>query len=262
MKTLNYIEMTVKDSVATIILNRPKEANAIDLNLAKELDYVATFCANRTDVGAVVLTGKGHFFCAGGDLSAMSKAGNEVDLALQELTKYCHRAFLTFMTMKAPLIVAVNGVAAGIGFSLSLIGDITIASENASFLMAYTQAGLSPDGGVTYLLPKAIGYKRAKELMLTNRKLSSEEAVSWGMVNKSVEINSLLEEASHLAKKLSKGPKNAIGDIKSLVLQGFENNIDSQLTQEAIAISKNAKDRDGQEGILAFLEKCRPVFGG
>jgi len=262
MNDYKYLEFSVEDSIATITLNRPEAANALNIELASELNHVTNICQHDNNVRAVILTGNGKLFCAGGDLSSMATAGEKVDLALKELTDQCHSAFTSLMRMRAPVIIAVNGAAAGIGLSLALIGDITIASDKASFTTAYTAAGLSPDGGATYLLPRAIGFKRAKEMMLTNRKVGATDALDWGMVNQLVSHESLLDEAHSIAKRLAQGPTNAFGSVKSLMLSGFAESLESQMALEAEAIGKNAVSSDGQEGINAFLERRRPDFWG
>lgn len=262
MSDFKNLEFLLDGAVATITLNRPDHANALDLDMASELARAARLCQRDSDIRAVVLTGNGKLFCAGGDLASMADAGEEVDLALKGLTDQCHAAFSTMMRMRAPVIVAVNGAAAGIGLSLALVGDITIASEKASFTMAYTAAGLSPDGGATYLLPRAIGYKRAKEMMISNRRLSATEALDWGLVNQVVAPEALLEEAQTQAKRLAKGATDAFGSVKSLLLTGFSESLETQMALEAQAIGKNATGADGQEGVSAFLEKRRPLFKG
>jgi 2-(1,2-epoxy-1,2-dihydrophenyl)acetyl-CoA isomerase len=256
------LKFSIIDGIATITLDRPKAANAFNLELATELNHVANLCQHDQSIRAVILTGNGKLFCAGGDLAGMAEAGNKSDLFLKELTNQCHVAYATLMRMNAPLIVAVNGAAAGIGLSLTLIGDITIATEKSSFTMAYTAAGLSPDGGSTWLLPRAIGIKRAKEMMLTNRKVSASEALEWGMINKVVPAEDLLSEAQTLAKKLSQGATQAFGSVKSLILSGFSESLETQMSLEAEAIGKNSVNSDGQEGISSFLEKRRPLFTG
>ena len=262
MSKYNLLDFKIDGGVATLILNRPDAANAFNLELATELNHAAIICQHNPNIRAVVLTGNGKLFSAGGDLSVMSEAGDQVDAVLKQLTDQLHAAFSTLMRMRAPLIVAVNGSAAGIGLSLALIGDITIASEKASFTLAYTAAGLSPDGGATYLLPKVIGIKRAREMMITNRKLTAAEALEWGMVNQVVAPEALLDETMTLAKSIAQGPTNAFGSVKSLVLSGFNESLESQMVLEVEALAKNAMSEDGQEGIKAFLHKHQPSFNG
>ena len=260
MNEYELLEFGVDAGIATITLNRPDAANAFNLTLATEFNHAANRCRHDPGVRVVVLSANGKLFSAGGDLSVMSKAGDQVDTALKQLTDQLHSAFSILMRMRAPLIVAVNGAAAGIGLSLALIGDITIASEKASFTLAYTVAGLSPDGAATYLLPKIVGIKRAKEMMITNRRLTAAEALEWGMVNRVVTADALRDETLTLAKSIAQGPTNAFGSVKSLVLSGFGKSPESQMRLEVEEIIQNAMGKDGREGIDAFLHKRKPRF--
>jgi 2-(1,2-epoxy-1,2-dihydrophenyl)acetyl-CoA isomerase len=262
MSEYNLLDFNIDGAVATITLNRPEAANAFNLELATELNHAAAVCQHNRNIRAVILTGNGKLFSAGGDLSVMSEAGDQVDAALKQLTDQLHSAFSTLMRMRAPLIVAVNGAAAGIGLSLALIGDITIASEKASVTLAYTAAGLSPDGGATYLLPRIVGIKRAREMMITNRRLTAAEALDWGMVNLVVAPGALLDETLVLAKSIAQGATNAFGSVKSLLLSSFNESFESQMVLEVEAIVRNAMSKDGQEGIQAFLNKRPPEFKG
>ena len=262
MSEYNLLEFKVDAGVATITLNRPDAANAFNLLLASELNHAANRCRHDPSVRVVVLNANGKLFSAGGDLSVMSDAGDQVDAALKQLTDQLHTAFSTLMRMRAPLIVAINGTAAGIGLSLALIGDITIASEKASFTLAYTAAGLSPDGGATYLLPKIIGIKRAKEMMITNRRLTAAEALDWGMINKVVAAEALQDETMALAGSIAQGATNAFGSVKSLLLSSFSESFESQMVLEVEEIARNAMSADGKEGIQAFLDKRKPLFKG
>ena len=262
MREYELLEFSVDAGIATITLNRPDAANAFNLTLATELNHAANRCRHDSAVRAVILCANGRLFSAGGDLGVMSEADDRVDAALKQLTDQLHSAISILMRMRAPLIVAVNGAAAGIGLSLALIGDITLASEKASFTLAYTAAGLSPDGASTYLLPKVIGIKRAKEMMITNRRLTAAEALEWGLVNRVVGVDALPDETLELARSIAQGPTNAFGSVKSLVLSGFGGTLESQMALEVEEIIQNAKSKDGQEGIQAFLQKRQPRFNG
>ncbi len=262
MNNFELVEFSVENGVATITLNRPSAGNAVNLLLATELNQAANLCCYNSSVRAVILNANGKLFCAGGDLAAMAQAGENVDSLLKDIAEQCHAAYSTLQRMRAPVIAAINGPAAGIGFSLSLAADIAIASDKASFLMAYTAAGLSPDGGISYLLPKMIGLRRAKEMALSNRKLSANEALDWGLVNKVVAGDDLQQEALALATTLAQGATNAIGSAKSLFLSGDTQSLETQMILEAGEIAKNAKTKDGQEGIHAFLERRKADFTG
>ena len=188
------LRFDLSDHVARITLDRP-DANALDLDLARHLMRAAMRCDQDRDVRCVLLTGTGRFFCAGGDLRAMSAFGDELPAGLKEMTVYLHAAVSHFVRMRAPLVVAVNGAAAGAGMSLAAVGDLVLAAESATFTMAYTAAGLVPDGGSTWSLPRLIGLRRTQELMLTNRRLTAQEALEWGLVTRVVADAAGVDEA-------------------------------------------------------------------
>ncbi|HVN38890.1 MAG TPA: enoyl-CoA hydratase-related protein [Myxococcota bacterium] len=250
-----------KDGVATLTLDRPK-ANGIDLEMGRALMHAAIRCHEDAEIRAVVLTGAGPMFCAGGDLKSFASFGKDLPAALLELTTYLHAATSRFARMRAPLVVAVNGKAAGAGMSLAVSGDLVLAAESASFTMAYTAAGLSPDGSSSWLLPRLIGARRTQELMLTNRTLSASEAAAWGLVTRVVPDASLGSEAAALARRLADGPTRAYGVVKSLLAETFSTAYEAQLEHEARGIAAMAGTHDGQEGIRAFLEKRAARFTG
>jgi 2-(1,2-epoxy-1,2-dihydrophenyl)acetyl-CoA isomerase len=162
----------------------------------------------------------------------------------------------------APVIAAVNGTAAGAGFSLVMAADLAIAAERAVFTMAYTRAGLSPDGSSTFYMPRKIGDRRARELMLTNRVLKAAEALEWGIVNQVVADDEVVATATALAEEFAAGPTLAYGAVKSLLNGTFEQTLESQMELEARTIAELSVSEDGQEGINAFLNKRRPEFHG
>ena len=169
-----------------ITLNRPEAANALNEELSKEFYEVISECSTDNSVRSVVLTGKGKMFCGGGDLKFLLSKKNEVKKILLNMTNYLHGAIARMAKMNAPVVVAVNGTAGGGGLSLAISGDIVISSESAKYTLAYTKAGLSPDASSTFYLPRLIGMRRARELMLTNRMLSAKEAYEIGMIDKVV----------------------------------------------------------------------------
>jgi 2-(1,2-epoxy-1,2-dihydrophenyl)acetyl-CoA isomerase len=259
---LNTMTFDVSDGVAIIRLNRPDAANAMTIELAKELMDVATECDERPDVRAVLLTANGKLFCAGGDLKSFAAFGDSIGSKLKEMTIYLHAGLSRFTRMEAPLIIAVNGMAAGAGMSLAVAGDYVIASDAAQFTMAYTNAGLSPDGSSTYFLPRLIGMRRTQELMLTNRRLTADEALQWGMIHAVVSADELEAEAMKMASRLAGGPTAAYGSVKRLLTATFTETLESQMELEAREIAANAKGVDGREGIAAFIAKRAPNFTG
>lgn len=253
----------ISDNVATITLNRPDYANSLDKTMSQELMDVAIRCDEDPAIRAVVLTGgTGKMFSAGGDLKSFSAMGDDIGAGLKELTIYLHGAVSRFARMDAPLITAINGIAAGAGFSLAVCGDLVIAAESAKFTMAYTAAGLSPDGSSTYFVPRLIGVQRSKELMLTNRRLSAQEAYEWGLLSKVVADNELMTEAGNLAKTLAKGPTRAYGSVKKLLNETLNQSLETQMELEARQIADMVKTDDGREGLSAFVNKRQPKFTG
>ena len=250
------------NGVATLTLNRPNAANSIDIPLARELMDAAIVCDDDPDTRAVILTGAGPMFSAGGDLRSFADAGLAVSSRLKELTAYLHAAISRLTRMNAPVIAAVNGIAAGAGFSLAVAADLTIASDAAGFVMAYTNAGLVPDGSSTFYLPRRIGDRRTRELMLTNRRLSAAEALEWGVVNQVVPAAELMPTAEKLAATLAAGPTRSFGAVKALLNETFEHGLETQMELEARAIAAASITADGQEGIGAFLAKRKPAFTG
>jgi 2-(1,2-epoxy-1,2-dihydrophenyl)acetyl-CoA isomerase len=256
------LSFEVDGSVARLALDRPDAANAIDLPLARELMEAAIRCDEDARIRAVVLTGTGRFFCAGGDLKSFAARGDALPAALKELTAYLHAAISRFARMRAPLVIAVNGTAAGAGLSLAVVGDLALAAESARFSLAYTAAGLSPDGSSTWMLPRLIGLRRSQELMLTNRVLSAAEAQAWGLVTRVVPDETLAGEAAALAAQLAAGPTRAFGCVKSLLAGSFAEGLETQMEHEARAIAACAGSADGREGIRAFLDKRAAKFTG
>jgi 2-(1,2-epoxy-1,2-dihydrophenyl)acetyl-CoA isomerase len=250
------------DHVARITLNRPDAANALNLDMARDLMHAAIRCGEDASIRAVILTGAGRMFCGGGDLKYFATQEERLPGHLKELAGTLHMAISRFVRMTPPLVIAVNGSAGGAGFSLCLFGDLVLAAESAKFTLAYTRAGLSPDGGSSFFLPRIVGARRALELALTNRVLSAKEAMEWGMVNAVVPDARLQDEALALAQKLAGGATLALGTAKRLMHHGFSESLETQMELEALGIAESAATRDAREGIAAFIAKRPPQFTG
>lgn len=252
----------VADNIATITFNTPKSANALSPLGAREFRAVAEAADDDSNVRAVVMTGAGRMFSAGGDLGSFAKAGGGARKLIMEMAGDLHMGLSRLGRTSAPVVGAINGTAAGAGLSLVMACDLAIAAESAVFTMAYTKAGLTPDGSSTYYMPRKIGDRRARELMLTNRVLSSAEALEWGVVNEVVADDEVLPRSHVLAQKLATGPTAAFGGVKTLLNGTFDQTLESQMELEARTIGDLVLGADGQEGIHAFLEKRRPTFKG
>ncbi|MFG1932106.1 enoyl-CoA hydratase/isomerase family protein [Mycobacterium sp. NPDC048908] len=245
--------------IARITLNRPDAANGMNDTMTRELAAAAKRCDNPA-TKVVVITGEGRFFCAGGDLKSFAAADTRGPF-IKGVADDLHRAISTFARMDAVVITSVNGVAAGAGFSLAVTGDLVLAAESASFTMAYTRAGLSPDGSSSYYLPRLIGITRTKELMLTNRTLSAQDASQWGLVTEVVPDADLAARTDQLADQMAATASKSNGGVKSLLLSTFANGLEEQMELEGRLIGLLADSADGREGIDAFLGKRKAEFG-
>jgi 2-(1,2-epoxy-1,2-dihydrophenyl)acetyl-CoA isomerase len=249
----------VRDGVATVTLNRPEGANALDLAMGRDLLEAALAIEADPTARAVVVTGAGKHFCFGGDLRGMAQTGERVGAYLNELTTNIHAAISAFTRMKAPVIAAVNGTAAGGGVGLVCMTDLAIAGRSSRFSLAYTGVGLAPDCSTSFLLPRIVGRRRALELLLTNRVLTADEALAWGLVNQVVDDADLLPQALALAARLATGPTESFGAVKRL-LDAADPGLESQMAREGRAIAAQALHPHGQEGVAAFIGKRKPDY--
>jgi 2-(1,2-epoxy-1,2-dihydrophenyl)acetyl-CoA isomerase len=245
--------------VRLVTLNRPDNANVLDLQMGRDLLVAATAVAADRSARAVVLTGAGRHFCFGGDLRGMLAGGTPSDTYLRELTGDLHRAIATLVRMDAPVVAAVNGTAAGAGVGLVAMADLAVCGEGSKFSLAYTGVALTPDGSTSFFLPQILGNKRALELMLTNRPLGAAEALQWGLVNQVVPDAEVLDASLALAGRLAAGPRAAQAAVKRLVAHAG-GALEAQLALEGETIARQSASPEGQEGMRAFLEKRKPKF--
>ena len=247
-------------AVAVLTLNRPEVFNALDLALGEAL-LDALIEGDQDDrVRAVLLTGAGRAFCAGGDIRAMAAAGPKAAAFLEKLTVFLHASVATIARMPKPVIMAVNGPAAGAGFSLALAGDLLVASERATFTVAYTKIGLAPDGSSTFFLPRIVGCKRAFDLMASNRALAAAEAYELGLVSAVFAESEFEARAREISRHLAAGPTQALARTKRLL--ALEATLETQMESERQAISACARSEDFREGIKGFLDKRAVAFAG
>ncbi|MCD2187364.1 enoyl-CoA hydratase/isomerase family protein [Actinomycetospora soli] len=242
--------------VAVVELHRPDAAHSIDLATATAL---AEAVHRAADARVIVLRSSGRFFCAGGDLSSFT---GDVAPRLQETAEAFHGAVRALAAADAPVIARVQGTAAGAGLSLVAGADVAVAAEEASFVFAYGAAGLSPDGGASYFLPRLIGARRTYELALTNRRLDAATAAEWGLVNRVVPAADLDDAVEEYVGAALRGSAGSLGAVKHLVATSPDATLDEQLDRESAALFARGASADGREGIAAFLAKRAPVFGG
>lgn len=256
------LEHDVDDpAVAIITLNRPEAANSIDLALAERLLEATSEVAADRSVRAVLLRGRGRFFCAGGDVRSFD-GDPELPRRLRAITVSLHAAVSTLRRMDPPVVAAVHGPAAGAGLGLACAADLVVAARSASFVMAYSDIGLSPDAGASWFLPRLVGARRATLLALTGHRLDAEEAASWGLVTRVVPDEETAQAALDLARRLATGPTIALGHTKRLLDDSFDTSLDQHLEHEARALAASGGTADAAGGIRAFLDKHVPVFDG
>jgi 2-(1,2-epoxy-1,2-dihydrophenyl)acetyl-CoA isomerase len=255
------VEVETRGAVALVTLKRPEHSNTINLQVAMDLLAAAMTCARNTAVRAVVLSGAGPHFSFGGDLRGMVAHERSGSTYVRELTTYLHAAISQFVRMDAPVVAAVNGTAAGAGIGLVTMADLALCARSAKFNLAYTNVGLTPDAGTSFLLPRIVGAKRAMELLLLNRTLSAAEALDWGLVNEVVADEQLPGRALEIATQLARGAAAAYGATKRLIAHSL-GTFESHMVLESETIAAQAVSAEGAEGIGAFLAKRKPQFPG
>jgi 2-(1,2-epoxy-1,2-dihydrophenyl)acetyl-CoA isomerase len=262
-KERSTLAVTVQDGVGLIRLGRAEASGALNLQMARELFEVALELDTDPAVRAMLLTGPGpKAFCGGGDIREFVEAGDRVGAHLKDITAYFHGALSRFARSQKPLVVAVNGAAAGGGFSLAIAGDLVLASDKARFTYAYSKIGAAPDGGSTYTLTRLIGLRRAMELFYTNRTLGADEALAWGLITRVVPDAELERAALELARELAQGPTFAYGLGKRLLHAGTTETFETQMAMESEAIASAGESQDFAAAVRAFLAKQTPKFEG
>jgi 2-(1,2-epoxy-1,2-dihydrophenyl)acetyl-CoA isomerase len=255
-----YLKLELDKGIAKITMNHPKALNAFDLDRIQVFSEALIELAMDKGVACVIITGQGKAFCAGADLNWLSVYGKSYGEALHELSARFHQAILEIRRMPKPVIAAINGIAAGGGFSTALACDFRIMEASAVLRQVYTTNGLSIDGGGTFTLPRLVGLARAMEIMAFDRPISSEQALSWGLVTEVVEDGQSLNRAMLLATEMKKVPLTSFASCKKLLTDSFHTSFENQLEKERDSLSWCADQPNGLEGVAAFLEKRRPVY--
>jgi 2-(1,2-epoxy-1,2-dihydrophenyl)acetyl-CoA isomerase len=255
-----YETVTVERAhqVATLTLNRPDAYNALNVTLGRELFAAALELDEDPDVRCIVMTGSGRAFCAGGDVKDFVDGLGRIGAHIKELTTYLHGAISRLCRSDKPVIVAVNGIAAGGGMSLALSGDLVIATESAKFTMAYSKIAASPDGSSSYFLPRLIGLRRSMELYFTNRVMTAREAAEWGLITRAVPDAEFKAAVDAQARELAQGPTKAFGIAKRLLHQSTWESLETQMELEAQGIAACGRTEDFRAGVTAFAEKKQP----
>jgi 2-(1,2-epoxy-1,2-dihydrophenyl)acetyl-CoA isomerase len=251
------------NGVRLLTLNRPDSFNSLNVELKQQLIAALREAAADDAVRAVVVTGAGKSFCTGQDLKehvALLQANDPTPLRTVE--EHYNPMIRAVATMPKPVIAAVNGTAAGAGASLSYACDLRVASADAKFLMAFANVGLSADSGVSWTLPRLIGYGRAMEMLLLAEPVEAQEALRVGMVNRVVDVGHATEAAIELATRMAAGPTSAYARIKETMLAAAAEGLDEALAVEAGAQAEAGRTADHQEAVAAFVAKRPPNFTG
>jgi 2-(1,2-epoxy-1,2-dihydrophenyl)acetyl-CoA isomerase len=249
-------------AVMVVTLNRPESSNAIDQDMSQALLECAIESDGDSTIRSVLLRGNGSNFSAGGDVKGFWPDDPSHPCVTTDTVAHFHSAMTKLARTRKPLVVAVQGYAAGAGLSLAMVGDLVLAARSARFTLAYTGIGLSPDGGASWLLPRLVGLRRAQQMLLSNPRLTAQEAMDAGLVTSIVDDDALERTAMETALKLADGPTRAFGEIKELLLKSYGESFETHLEFEARSIAACGKTEDGREGIAAFLRKEKPIFKG
>ncbi|HOY04938.1 MAG TPA: enoyl-CoA hydratase-related protein [Saprospiraceae bacterium] len=257
---MEYIILSIENSVARITFNRPQVFNSMHQAMRAELLEALDICAEDPGVRAILITGNGRAFCAGEDLQEVTDP-NGPSLTTIISTGY-NPIVQKIRNLEKPVVMAVNGVAAGAGANIALAGDVVVASMSASFTQAFSKIGLIPDSGGTWTLPRLVGFQRASALMMLSDKINAEDAQTMGMVYKVFHDETFLAESIELAETLAQMPTRGLALTKKALNASFDNSFSEQLTLEDTLQSEAGSTADYREGVAAFLEKRKPVFLG
>ena len=263
----NRVLLEQKGPLAVIRLNRPEARNALSPQMVAELGQALASCRGG-DIRAVLLTGTDGAFCAGADVrdfTAQLDEGGPEELSehLRQLADAVHRdVVMPIRRLDKPVVAAINGVAAGAGFSLALACDLRVASSDARFLLAYANIGCTADGGSTYMLPRIVGQGRAMEIYLARQPIGAQYALELGLVSQVFEASHFERHAMETADRLAQGPTRAYGQVKALFDGSWDSDLPTQLDAETDAIANIGLTGDFQEGIRAFSQKRQAWFQG
>jgi 2-(1,2-epoxy-1,2-dihydrophenyl)acetyl-CoA isomerase len=249
------------EGIATIRMNRPKELNTLNFGLTADLLKGIEVCWDDAQTKAVIITGSGKAFCAGGDVAAF-KSSKDIGDTTRQMTKSFDPLISGIRRIGKPVIAMINGVAMGAGLSLAAACDLRICAASAIFRQAYTSVGLTPDGAWSLFVPLLIGFGRASELLLLDPMLDAKKAYEFGLINEIADDVELEKVTREKAERIAKGPLAAFAVAKDNLNRAMLMLLESQLEQERIGIMRTGRTSDAREGINAILERRKPDFTG
>ena len=253
------------DQIAHLVLDSQHNKNALSRQLLNELSHGLDRAAQDTDVKALLIRAEGNVFCSGADLvarNAKTDTKPRVGSIQRRLPVQAHRLIPTMLSVQVPIVCAVRGWAAGLGFHLALASDFCVAATDARFWEPFSSRGFTPDSGGTWLIPRLIGVARARELLLLGRELSGTEAHMWGLIHRAVVADEVDVVAGDLARSLADGPTVSLGLTKWLINVAGDADVETHLRNEAFALELSSRSTDFGEGLTAFRDKRPPAFEG
>jgi len=263
---LQTMRLETDGPIGILTLSRPDDMNAMSPDMIAELALIAPWLADRAPIRALIVTGEGRAFSAGGDINwfrrGLEEPGADLVQEVRRGADVLHQAIVDFKRIPCPVIAAVNGPAAGAGFSLALMCDVRIASDKAFFVCAYGRIGASPDGGMTYFLPRIIGPGAATELMLEDPNLTAADALERGLVSAVVDADELLPAARAKAAELAAKSPHYQRMVKRLVWESLDNSLADHLQLERHGIAESMGTEDLRSGVRDFLAGGQPTFQG
>ncbi len=256
---MNYeqLKFSLADGVARIVFANPVNHNAVNHRVTLELADVARRCEAAPDLRAVLMTSTGSTFSVGGDLREFMAERERIQTHVREMTLNFHAAILTLNRLAAPLVVAVNGTAAGGGFSLVCMADLAIAKRSAKFNFAYTRSGLTPDGGASFFLPRLVGAQRAFDLLATNPTLTAEAACELGLLARVVDDADFEREVEQVVAQLAAAPAGAVGRLKQMLRASLTNSLEQQFELEGRTIAEQAAKPETLAMLEAFFQRSQ-----
>jgi 2-(1,2-epoxy-1,2-dihydrophenyl)acetyl-CoA isomerase len=255
------LDLETEDGIARVTFESTSSRNSIDLEFATELVDVATTLGEDPDVRCIVLTHEGDFFGVGADLSQLDGDGGDAP-HVRQLAGRLHEAVVQFHQAETPVVGGVDGVAAGAGFSLAILPDLVLLSDRARLEYAYPRIGLTGDGGSTFFLPRLVGLRAAKEIVLLDEPITPDRAVELGLATEVVDAQDFDARLSELAERLASGPTHALGKTNRLLTESFETGLEAQLAAETDVIASATHTEDFARGFAAFFGDGDPEFVG
>jgi len=264
-RSVDGLSVEVSDSVLRLRLDRPALRNAIDDTMMAGLIEAVDTAGRDEDVRVVAITGSGGHFCGGADIVARNAGDRQrprVGAIQRRLPSQAHRLLPLLCTVQVPVVCAVRGWAAGIGLQIATAADFTVAAEDARFWEPFSSRGFTPDSGATWLLPRAVGVARAREMLLLGRELGGTEAAEWGLVHRAVPAGDVDRVTDELVTTLAEGPTVALGLTKWLLHTGASLPLEDHLRNEGFAMELSSRSEDFREGLGAFRDRRAPEFKG